>query len=111
MEPVRKHLMVTRKQRKSRNLPSNRRSRSTDNDSVPAGISSFRSKHSLQAASRPLATLAKTFDEFLFELDADGKFLGVWSSSPPLTNARRGEFLGQNAMEVLGEQIFRPFSA
>jgi PAS domain S-box-containing protein len=103
--------MVTRKQRKSRNLPSNRRSRSTDNGSVPAGISSFRTKHSLQAASRPLATLAKTFDEFLFELDADGKFLGVWSSSPALTNASRGEFLGQNAMEVLGEQIFRPFSA
>jgi PAS domain S-box-containing protein len=111
MQPERKHLIVSRKLREPENPASKRRSQSAADDSIPAGVSSFRSKHTLEAASRPLATLAQTFDEFLFELDADGKFLGVWSSSPVLTNARRGEFLGRHAMEVLGEEVFRPFSA
>jgi two-component system NarL family sensor kinase len=102
---------VSRKQREPVSLSSKRRSQSAGGNSIPAGISSFRSKHPLQGASRPLATLAQTFDEFLFELDADGTFLGVWSSSPALTNARREEFLGRRAMEVLGEEVFRPFSA
>jgi two-component system, NarL family, sensor kinase len=102
--------MVPRNLREPDSLSSKRRSQSASDDSIPAGISSFRSKHPLEAAWRPLATLVKTFDEFLFELDADGKFLGVWSSSPVLTNARRGEFLGRHAMEVLGEEMFRPFS-
>jgi PAS domain S-box-containing protein len=110
MQPERKHLIVSRKLREPDSLSSRRRSLSDDNNSIPAGISSFRPKHPLEAASRPLATLAKTFDEFLFELDADGKFLGVWSSSPVLTIARRSEFLGRHAMEVLGEEVFRPFS-
>ena len=110
MRPKRKRLIVARKQSEPVNRSSGRRLESVDEDFTPPGISSFRSKHPLEAASRPLATLAKTFDEFLFELDADGKFLGVWSSSPALTSARRGEFLGRHAMEVLGEEVFRPFS-
>ncbi len=101
---------MARKLRESDSRLSKRRSESAADDSIPAGISSFRSKHPLQAASRPLATLAQTFDEFLFELDADGKFQGVWSSSPALTNAWRGELVGRHAMEVLGEEVFRPFS-
>lgn len=110
MQPRRKHLTVARKLRELGSPSSKPRSQTIDHDSVPAGLSSFRSKHPLEAASRPLATLAETFDEFLFELDADGKFLGVWSSSPALTSARRGEFLGRHAIEVLGEEVFRPFS-
>lgn len=110
MQPERKHLVVSRKLREPDSPSSKRRSQSAADNSIPAGISSFRSKHALESASRTLATLAKTFDEFLFELDADGKFLGVWSSSPVLTNARRGEFLGRHAMEVLGEEVFLPFS-
>lgn len=101
---------MSRKQREPASA-SNERPQSADNNSIPAGIFSSRSKHPLQAASRPLATLAQTFDEFLFELDAGGKFQGVWSSSPALTNARHSQFLGRHAMEVLGEEVFRPFSA
>src|SRR6204780_5573575 len=65
---------------------------------------------SLATASRPLATLAKVFDEFLFELDADGRFLGMWSSRQPLEIGRRTDFIGRHAMEVLGEDVFLPFS-
>jgi len=83
---------------------------SAEHNTAPADNSSHEAKQSLAATSRPLATLVKTFDEFLFELDADGTFLGMWSSSQPLTTGRQADFLGQHAIEVLGEEAFRPFS-
>ena len=54
--------------------------------------------------------LVKTFNEFLFELDADGKFLSIWTSNDALLQERRAEFLGRHALEILGEEIFHPFS-
>jgi PAS domain S-box-containing protein len=58
----------------------------------------------------PFVALVKTFNEFLFELDAEGKFLSIWTSNEALLRERRAEFLGRRALEVLGEEIFRPFS-
>src|SRR5580658_8934258 len=58
----------------------------------------------------PFVALVKTFNEFLCELDADGKFLSIWTSNEALLRERRAEFLGRRALEVLGEEIFRPFS-
>jgi PAS domain S-box-containing protein len=58
----------------------------------------------------PFVALVKTFNEFLFELDADGKFLSIWTSNEALLRERRAQFLGRRALEVLGEEIFRPFS-
>jgi len=88
----------------------NRRLQSPEHNPAPTDNSTYEAKQSLAAASRPLATLVKTFEEFLFELDADGTFLGMWSSSQALTAGRQTDFLGQQAMEVLGEEAFRPFS-
>ena len=59
---------------------------------------------------QPFVALVKTFNEFLFELDGDGKFLSIWTSNEALLRERRAEFLGRRALEVLGEEIFRPFS-
>ena len=100
---------MPRKHHEYKNPDSNRRLKNAASNSAPGGNSSFRSKHSLAAASRPLAKLVETFDEFLFELDADGTFLGMWSSSQNLTIGRQSNFLGRHAMEVLGEDVFRPF--
>jgi PAS domain S-box-containing protein len=109
-EPVRKHLIVTkRRSRGSSKLHAKRRTRSVDNNFAPAGTSSHRPKPSLSAASRPLASLVKQFDEFLFELDADGTFLGMWSSSQNLANAPHTDYLGRHVLDVLGEQVFKPF--
>src|SRR5580658_2812825 len=58
----------------------------------------------------PFVALVKTFNEFLFELDADGKFLSIWTSNEALLRERRAEFLGRRALEVLGDEIFHPFS-
>ena len=107
---MRKHLIVTkRRSRESSKLHSNRRTQSVDNNLAPAGSSSHRPKPSLSAASRPLASLVKQFAEFLFELDADGTFLGIWSSSQNLANPSQTDYLGRHAMDVLGEQVFKPF--
>jgi PAS domain S-box-containing protein len=45
----------------------------------------------------------------LFELDADGRFLGMWSSSQSLAHASQTDYLVRQAMDVLGEQVFKPF--
>ncbi|MFZ3217738.1 MAG: PAS domain-containing protein [Candidatus Acidiferrales bacterium] len=58
----------------------------------------------------PLIALVKTFNEFLFELDANGKFLSIWTSNGALLRERRAEILGRRALEVFGEEIFHPFS-
>lgn len=58
---------------------------------------------------QPFVALVKIFNEFLFELDADGKFLNIWTSNDALPRERRQEYLGRRALEVLGEEIFRPF--
>jgi PAS domain S-box-containing protein len=109
-QPVRKHLIVTkRRSRESSKLHRKRRTHSVDNNFAPAGSSSHRPKPSLSAASRPLASLVKQFDEFLFELDADGTFLGMWSSSLNFATASHTDYLGRHAMDVLGEQVFKPF--
>ena len=101
--------MTKRRSRESSKLHATRRTRSVDNNFAPAGNSSHRPKPSLSAASQPLASLVKQFDEFLFELDADGTFLGMWSSSQNLANAFHTNYLGRHAMDVLGEQVFKPF--
>jgi two-component system, NarL family, sensor kinase len=62
------------------------------------------------AASRSMAALVKTFEEFLFELDSDGRFLGMWSSRRAPKSERQLDFIGRHAMEVLGKEVFLPFS-
>jgi PAS domain S-box-containing protein len=95
---------------------------SRNNDSLPVSHSddpstksvlAFPQRESRSARGDPLhpfVALVKTFNEFLFELDADGKFLSIWTSNEALLRERRAEFLGRRALEVLGEEIFRPFS-
>jgi len=97
-------------------------SRTRDSDSRPESRSNqFLSNSGLDGPEReprnsrvvpfhPFVALVKTFNEFLFELDADGKFLSIWTSNEALLRERRAEFLGRRALEVLGEEIFHPFS-
>lgn len=102
----------TSKRRKTadKNSSAKPQARSDERAFALAYNSHYVGQESLQAASRPLATLVKTFEEFLFELDADGKFLGMWSSRQSLKTGRQMDFIGRHAMEVLGEDVFLPFS-
>jgi PAS domain S-box-containing protein len=87
-----------------------KRRKSAERSFALAYDTGYDGKQSLAAASRPLAALVKIFDEFLFELDSDGRFLGVWSSSQTLKTGHQMDFIGRHAMEVLGEETFLPFS-
>jgi PAS domain S-box-containing protein len=87
-----------------------KRRKSAERSFALAYDTGYDGKQSLAAASRPLAALVKTFDEFLFELDSDGRFLGVWSSSQTPKTGHQMDFIGRHAMEVLGEKTFLPFS-
>lgn len=78
--------------------------------SIPRSAAGAEAQQLLAAARHPLATLVKTFNEFLFELDAEGKFLHLWSSNEALLRGRRTEFLGRHALDVLGEDTFHPFN-
>src|SRR5580692_7986423 len=77
---------------------------SRNNDSLPVSHSddpstksvlAFPQRESRSARGDPLhpfVALVKTFNEFLFELDADGKFLSIWTSNEALLRERRAEF-------------------
>jgi PAS domain S-box-containing protein len=91
-------------------LTSRRSASGREHAQISASPAGREAKKLLAAAAHPLATLVKTFNEFLFELDAEGKFLHLWSSNEALLHGRRTEFLGRHALDVLGEDIFRPFS-
>ena len=108
--PGRKHLIVTSQHFDHNNPAPKQRVEGADRDFALAYDSGYNGDQSLAAASRPLAELVKTFDEFLFELDSHGRFLGIWSSSQVLKTERQMEFVGRHAMEVLGEETFLPFS-
>ncbi len=99
-----------RKSPKESALPAKRRAERAERSFALAYNSRYDGIESLATASLPLAELAKAFDEFLFELDADGRFLGMWSSRQPLKIGRQADFIGRHAMEVLGEDVFLPFS-
>ena len=112
------HRSKTSKQRSRR--PARSDVRNSDSLSEPLS-DEYNSKSGLAVPQReprssrrdplhPFVALVKTFNEFLFELDADGKFLSIWTSNEALLRERRAEFLGRRALEVLGEEIFRPFS-
>jgi len=83
---------------------------SAEHNPTATDTSGCESKQPLAGASVPLAALVKTFDEFLFELDADGTFLGMWSSRRAPNSERQLDFIGRHAMEVLGKEVFLPFS-
>ena len=91
-------------------LTSPRSARDPEHALISASPAGREAKKLLAAAAHPLATLAKTFNEFLFELDAEGKFLHLWSSNEALLHGRRTEFLDRHALDVLGEDVFHPFS-
>ena len=62
---------------KEKASPAKRRAERAERIFALAYNSRYDGFKSLATASRPLAVLAKVFDEFLFELDADGRFLGI----------------------------------
>ncbi|MEP7340012.1 MAG: two-component regulator propeller domain-containing protein [Acidobacteriota bacterium] len=58
-----------------------------------------------------LHTLVNSIDEIVFEFDAEGTYLNIWTTNDNLLVKPREELLGRSATEVLGEEFMRPFLA
>jgi len=58
----------------------------------------------LESESR-LKALLSSLDDLVFELDRDGKYLGVWTTNDALLAAPRNELLGRTVREALGEEL------
>lgn len=65
----------------------------------------------LQSNQHPLfVTLIRKFGEFLFELDASGKFVTAWTSRNALLQKRRASVFGRRPGEVFGFAISRAWA-
>jgi two-component system cell cycle sensor histidine kinase/response regulator CckA len=63
----------------------------------------------LRDSEARLQALVGAIDEIVFEQDADGLFLNIWTSNEALLSHPRRELLGRRSSEVFGEEVFRPF--
>jgi PAS domain S-box-containing protein len=61
-----------------------------------------------ESAAR-LEALVGSIDEIVFEFDADGTYLNVWTRNEDLLAAPRDELLGRRIVDVLGEEGGLPF--
>lgn len=53
--------------------------------------------------------LVSSLDDIVFEFDADGTYLNVWTADESLLAQPTGEILGRRVAEVLGESAATPF--
>ena len=63
----------------------------------------------LRSSEQRLRTLLSSTSGIMFELDGDGRFLGVWTSRDELLARRREDIVGRTIAEVLGEDQARRF--
>ena len=68
-----------------------------------------RSEQALQASEERLRALVHSLDDIVFELDADGTYLNVWTQDEHLLARPAAELIGRRASELLGEEFFQPF--
>ena len=59
----------------------------------------------LRESEARLRALLSSLDDLVFELDRDGTYLGVWTTSDELLVAPRSELLGRNIGEFMGEDL------
>ena len=56
-----------------------------------------------------LRALVESIDEVVFEFDGEGTYLNIWSDNEDLLARPKAELLGRRVMDVLDEEIGRPF--
>jgi diguanylate cyclase (GGDEF)-like protein/PAS domain S-box-containing protein len=58
----------------------------------------------LRESEARLQALLSSLDDLVFELDENGKYLGVWTTDDALLIAPRSELLGRTVREALGDE-------
>jgi diguanylate cyclase (GGDEF)-like protein/PAS domain S-box-containing protein len=59
----------------------------------------------LQESAARLQALLSSLDDLVFELDANGTYLGIWTTDDALLVAPRHELLGRTFREFAGEEV------
>ncbi len=81
----------------------------SSNDALQAGIAEReRVEGSLRESEARLRALVGSIDEIVFEFDADGRYLNIWTSDESLLVRPRSELIGRLA-GVLGEKEAAPY--
>ena len=70
-----------------------------------------RTERALQESESRLRTLVESIDEVAFELDADGKYLDIWTRNEGLLARPKQALMGRRVTEELIEDIAGPFVA
>ena len=58
---------------------------------------------------RQLQALVSSLDDIVFEVDAQGTYLNIWTADESLLFRPRAEVIGKRFDEVFGEEGSRPF--
>jgi len=58
-----------------------------------------------QATEARLQALLSSLDDLVFELDADGTYLGVWTTDAALLVAPKDELIGRTVRDAIGDEI------
>ena len=61
--------------------------------------------HALQKNKERLLTLINSIDDFVFEVDADGTYLNIWTQREDLLIRPKAELLGRRISDVFGNDI------
>ncbi len=69
----------------------------------------LRAERKLRASDERLTALVGSIDEIMFEFDADGTYLNIWTGNPELLAAPAEQLVGRRLVEMLGEEVGRPF--
>ena len=62
-----------------------------------------------QESERQMKALVSSLDDIVFEFDEQGTYLNIWTANESLLVQPKSQLLGRKIVEVLGEEIGRPF--
>jgi PAS domain S-box-containing protein len=63
----------------------------------------------LRASESRLRALVSSIDEIVFEFDAAGTYLSIWTTNEDLLVRPKEELLGRRSADIMGEEFTRPF--
>jgi PAS domain S-box-containing protein len=68
-----------------------------------------KAERAVRESESKLRALVNSIDELVFEFDAEGRHLDLWSKNDELLIWPRDQILGRTISELMGEQFARPF--
>ncbi len=66
-------------------------------------------EETVREKERQMHALVASLDDIVFEIDEQGTYLNIWSSSEELLVQPRDAMIGRTVVEMLGEETGRPF--